>query len=82
MLRAGPAQAQRRMLFKSQQHPVEGIEPRRSKQGPGILEGNKSGVEEGIKLGGEQEAVEDVEALCVGGAIGPWLGVAGAEEFG
>lgn len=52
VLQADPAQAQWRMLFKSQQHPVEGIEPRRSKQGAGILEGNESGVEEGIELGG------------------------------
>lgn len=33
-------------------------------------------------MGAEEEAVEDVQALLVGVAFGPGLGVAGAEEFG
>lgn len=41
-------------------------------------------VEEGVEVGAEEEDVEAVEALGVGVgvALGPGLGVAGAEEFG
>ena len=48
----------------------------------GFGEGDEAGVEEGVELGGEEEAVEDVESLGVAGAVGPGFGVAGAEEFG
>jgi hypothetical protein len=48
---------------------------RRGKQDAGVVEGDEAGIEERIELAGEEEAVEDVEALGVGGAVGPWLGV-------
>jgi hypothetical protein len=38
-------------------------------------------VKESVEVGGEEEAVVDVEAFGVGGAVGPWFDVAGAEEF-
>ena len=82
VLRADPAEVERRFVGETEEHPVEGIEPRRSLQHAFIVEGDQAGVEEGIELGGEEEAVEYVEAFGVGGAIGPWLGVAGAEEYG
>lgn len=47
-----------------------------------FVEGDEARIEEGIKLGGEEKAVEGVEALGVRGAVGPGFGVAGAEEFG
>lgn len=44
-----------------------------------VGEGREALVEEGVEVGAEEE---DVEALGVGVALGPGLGVAGAEEFG
>ena len=47
-----------------------------------VVEGHEALVEEGVEVGAEEEAVEDVEALLVGLALGPGFGVAGAKEFG
>ncbi len=81
VLWADPAEVERRFVGETEEHAVEGIQPRRGLQHAFVVEGDQAGVEERIELGGEEEAVEDVETLGVGGAVGPGLGVAGAEEF-
>lgn len=57
---------------------MERIKAGRDKQLAGVVKGDEARVEEGVQLGGEEETVENIEALGVCGAIGPWLGVAGA----
>ena len=46
------------------------------------VKGHQTLVEEGVEVGAEEEAIEDVETLLVGLAFGPGFSVAGAEEFG
>jgi hypothetical protein len=70
------------MAGDPQMHAVEGIEPERGHEHAGIVEGDQAGIEQGVELGGEQEAVEDIEALGIGGAGGPRFGVAGAKKVG
>ena len=60
---------------------MERIDAPRGMQGANVIEGDQAGVEEGIELGREQEAVEDIETFDVVGAVGPWPGVAGAEKW-
>ncbi len=76
-----PSEVQRWLVGEAQENLMDVGELGSGQQQPLFVEGNQAGVEEGIELGGEQEAVEDVEAFGVGGAVGPWLGVAGAEQF-
>ena len=45
-----------------------------------LREGDQRGVEGGVVMGGEEQAVEDVEALGVAVANRPGFDVAGAEE--
>ena len=47
---------------------------------PGIVEIDQAGVERGIEMGGEQQAVVDIQTLCVGLALGARLDVARAQE--
>lgn len=58
------------------------VEDRGNDYHPVIPYGYEALVEEHVKVGGEEEAVVDVEAFGVGGAVGPRFDVAGAEEFG
>ena len=43
---------------------------------------DEAGVERGIEMGRQQEAVEDVEALRVRAAVGPGLDMARAQKLG
>ncbi len=45
-----------------------------------FVEGHQRGVEGGVQMRRQQEAIVDVEAFLVGVAGGPWLYVARAEE--
>jgi len=79
-----PAKAGRRRgsAFKVEGTELGGGEDRGHDENSVVGEGDEAAVEEGVEVGGEEEAVEDVEALGVGGANGPGLGVAGAEGVG
>jgi hypothetical protein len=60
-------------VMKSQDLPGAIRQPRRHDEHAVIRERDQGGVEGRVDLGREQEAVEDVEALGVGRAIGPGL---------
>ncbi len=45
-----------------------------------VLKRHQMAVEEGVEVGGQEEAVEDVQALGIAGAFGPGFGVAGTKE--
>lgn len=46
-----------------------------------LIKCHEAAIKEGVKMGAEEEAVEDVQSFRVGRAFGPWLRVAGAEDF-
>jgi len=48
----------------------------------GGVETDEAPVEEGVEMGGEEEAVVDIEAVRVGGTVGPGKDVAGAKDLG
>ncbi len=53
-----------------------------SEQATFVSESDESGVEQRVKMGGEEEAVEDIQPLGVGFAIRPGFRVARPQEFG
>ncbi len=81
MVRTDPAEPHWWIVGETEEEPVDVTEFGGGDQQAGIVEGDEAGVEEGVVLGGEQQTVEDIEAFGVGGAVGPWFGVACAEEF-
>ena len=49
---------------------------------PFLCDRDEAGVERRIEVRGEQQAVKDVEALCIRIAVGPGLDVARTQELG
>lgn len=56
------------------------VQPRRNHDTALGVEADEPAIERSVELGREQEAVEDIEALSIGLAHGPWLDVAGSQQ--
>src|SRR5690606_26070203 len=71
---------ERQGLLPVQVGACRGAEARGEARRAFVGEGDEAAIEGGVPEGGEEEAVVDVEALVVGGAVLPGHDVGGAQE--
>ena len=69
-------------LIESKSRPGAGGESVREEHRSVLCDRDEAGVERRIEMRRQQQAVEDVEALCIRAAVGPGLDVARAQELG